>query len=50
VFDYFIADDQMKENEVGAACQDKNTQKMAVFWEAAPCSLVDTDRRFRGAY
>jgi hypothetical protein len=24
--------------------------KMAVFWDIAPCSLVDTDRRFRGAY
>jgi hypothetical protein len=24
--------------------------KMAVFWDVAPCSLVDTDRRFRGAY
>jgi hypothetical protein len=22
--------------------------KMAVFWYAAPCSLVDIDRRFRG--
>jgi hypothetical protein len=24
--------------------------KMAVLWEVAPCSQVDTDRRFRGAY
>jgi hypothetical protein len=24
--------------------------KTAVSWYAAPCSLVDTDRRFRGAY
>jgi hypothetical protein len=24
--------------------------KMAVFWDVAPCSLVDTDRHFRGAY
>jgi hypothetical protein len=24
--------------------------KMAVFWYVAPCSLVDTDRCFRGAY
>jgi hypothetical protein len=24
--------------------------KMAVFWDVAPCSLVDNDRRFRGAY
>jgi hypothetical protein len=23
---------------------------MAVFWDVAPCSLVDIDRRFRGAY
>jgi hypothetical protein len=22
--------------------------KMAVFWDVAPCSLVDTDQRFRG--
>jgi hypothetical protein len=24
--------------------------KIAVFWDVAPCSLVDTDGRFRGAY
>jgi hypothetical protein len=24
--------------------------KMGVFWNVVPCSLVDTDRRFRGAY
>jgi hypothetical protein len=24
--------------------------KMAVFWDVAPCSLVDSDRRFRGDY
>jgi hypothetical protein len=24
--------------------------KMAVLWDVAPCSLVETDRRFRGAY
>jgi hypothetical protein len=24
--------------------------KMAVFWVVAPCSLVDIDRRFSGAY
>jgi hypothetical protein len=24
--------------------------KKAVFWVVAPCSLVHTDRRFRGAY
>jgi hypothetical protein len=23
---------------------------MAVFWDVAPCSLVDIDRSFRGAY
>jgi hypothetical protein len=23
---------------------------MAVFWDVAPCSLVDIDRRFGGAY
>jgi hypothetical protein len=23
--------------------------KMAVFWDVAPCSLVEIDRRFRGA-
>jgi hypothetical protein len=24
--------------------------KMAVFWVAAPCSLVEVYRRFKGAY
>jgi hypothetical protein len=24
--------------------------KMIVFWDIAPCSLVQVDRRFRGAY
>jgi hypothetical protein len=24
--------------------------KMAAFWDTAPCSLVDVDRCFRGAY
>jgi hypothetical protein len=24
--------------------------KMAVFWDVAPCSLVEVYRRFRGAY
>jgi hypothetical protein len=24
--------------------------RTAVFWDVAPCSLVDTDQRFRGAY
>jgi hypothetical protein len=24
--------------------------KMAVFWNGGPCSLVDTDRRSKGAY
>jgi hypothetical protein len=23
---------------------------MAVFWDVAPCSLVDIDQRFRGPY
>jgi hypothetical protein len=23
---------------------------MAVFWDVAPCSLAEIDRRFRGAY
>jgi hypothetical protein len=23
---------------------------MTIFWDIAPCSLVETDRRFRGAY
>jgi hypothetical protein len=26
------------------------SMKMAVFWNVAPCSLVDIDRRFRGTY
>jgi hypothetical protein len=25
-------------------------RKTAVFWDVAPCSLVEIDRRFRGAY
>jgi hypothetical protein len=24
--------------------------KMTVFWDTAPCSLVEIDRSFRGAY
>jgi hypothetical protein len=24
--------------------------KVAVFWDVAPCSLVDADLRFRGTY
>jgi hypothetical protein len=24
--------------------------KMTVFWDVAPCSLVEVDRRLRGAY
>jgi hypothetical protein len=23
---------------------------MTIFWDIAPCSLVETDRHFRGAY
>jgi hypothetical protein len=26
------------------------TMKFSVFWDVAPCSEVDVDRRFRGAY
>jgi hypothetical protein len=26
------------------------SMKMAVFWVTVPCSLVEIDRRFRGAY
>jgi hypothetical protein len=26
------------------------TMKMAVFWDAVPCSLIETDRRFRHSY
>jgi hypothetical protein len=26
------------------------TMKITVFWDVAPCSLVEVDRRFRGAY
>jgi hypothetical protein len=26
------------------------SMKMAVFWDAAPCSLVEIDLRYRGAY
>jgi hypothetical protein len=29
---------------------DKNKKKMTVVWDAAPCSLVENDRRFRGVY
>jgi hypothetical protein len=25
-------------------------EEWLVFWDVAPCSLIDTDRRFRGAY
>jgi hypothetical protein len=28
----------------------KKSLKMAIFWDVAPSSLVDTDRHFRGAY
>jgi hypothetical protein len=27
-----------------------NVLKMTVCWDVAPCSLVEIDRRFRGAY
>jgi hypothetical protein len=26
------------------------SMNMAVFWDVAPCSLVESDRRFRDAY
>jgi hypothetical protein len=26
------------------------SMKIAIFWDVAPCSLVDADRRFRGTY
>jgi hypothetical protein len=26
------------------------SMKMTVFWDIAPCSLVEVDRRFRGVY
>jgi hypothetical protein len=29
---------------------DSRYLKMTAFWEIAPCSLVEVDRRFRGAY
>jgi hypothetical protein len=28
----------------------KSHMRTSVFWDAAPCSLVDINRRFRGAY
>jgi hypothetical protein len=27
-----------------------SNMKMAVFWDIAPCSLVEVDRRFKGRY
>jgi hypothetical protein len=30
--------------------EEEETMKMAVFWDVEQCSLVDTDRRFRGPY
>jgi hypothetical protein len=29
---------------------DKSRMKMTAFWDITPCSLVETDRRFRGGY
>jgi hypothetical protein len=26
------------------------SMKMTAFWDIAPCSLIEVDRRFRGAY
>jgi hypothetical protein len=30
--------------------EDSSELKMVVFWNFAPCSLVDVDRRFGGTY
>jgi hypothetical protein len=29
---------------------EESVQKFRVFWDVAPCSHVEVDRRFRGAY
>jgi hypothetical protein len=29
---------------------EREHEDMAIIWEVAPCSLIDTDRRFRGTY
>jgi hypothetical protein len=31
-------------------CNQTYGKILTVFWDVAPCSLVETDRRFRGAY
>jgi hypothetical protein len=33
-------------------CDDVNWKevKMTVFWDVAPCSMIDIDRHFRGVY
>jgi hypothetical protein len=28
----------------------QSKMKMTVFWDASPCSLVEADQRFTGAY
>jgi hypothetical protein len=32
------------------AAEEQLNIKMTAFWDIAPCSFVDVDRRFRGAY
>jgi hypothetical protein len=35
---------------ISAECKAAFDFKMTVFWDIAPCNLVEVDRRFRGAY
>jgi hypothetical protein len=37
-------------NSTKKSAEHMKSLKMAVFWDEAPCSLVDIDWRFRGAY
>jgi hypothetical protein len=40
-----------QEHDTGPNPEPKeSSQKMTVFWDVAPCSLVEIERRFRGAY
>lgn len=39
-----------KLNEVKQHIKIKIILKIAVFWDSSPCSLVDTDKCFRGVY
>lgn len=41
---------QRCKKEIGNDLQMQLNIKMTVLWDAAPCNLVETDRRFRGAY